>query len=115
MAGILRAVPALLLLGGAALPAGPETLNYSRDIRPLLSNHCFQCHGPGGKPKGGLRLDLRDDALRPLKSGARAIVPGTPAKSELIARIRSLSLAGAGGSSSPSSSWPGPGSSDSLT
>ena len=75
-----------LLLGGAA---DPEKIDYSRDIRPLLSNHCFQCHGPGGKPKGGLRLDLREDALRELKSGARALVPGNPAKSELVRRILS--------------------------
>src|SRR5688572_25494193 len=91
MGGVVRtgAALAVFLLGGAAQPATSDPINYSRDIRPLLSNHCFQCHGPGGKPKGGLRLDVREDALRALKSGARAIVPGTPAKSELIARITS--------------------------
>ena len=76
-----------LLFVGAADPS--DKINYSRDIRPILSNHCFQCHGPGGKPKGGLRLDLRDEALKELKSGARALVPGNLAKSELVARIAS--------------------------
>lgn len=66
----------------------PATLDYSRNIRPILSNHCFKCHGPDEKErKGGLRLDIRDEALKPAESGAMAIVPGKPSDSGLMARI----------------------------
>ena len=63
-------------------------IDFNRDIRPLLADNCYACHGPdAGKRKAGLRLDLKDGALAPLKSGEIAIVPGDLAKSELIARI----------------------------
>ncbi|HLJ10240.1 MAG TPA: PSD1 and planctomycete cytochrome C domain-containing protein, partial [Planctomycetaceae bacterium] len=66
----------------------PPAIDYSRQIRPILSNNCFKCHGPDEKErKGGLRLDNRDDALRPAESGAVPIVPGMPGESGLIARI----------------------------
>ena len=43
---------------------GDAPIEFDRDIRPILSNHCFQCHGPDGEQrKGGLRLDLKDDAF----------------------------------------------------
>lgn len=65
-----------------------ESPRFSTEIRPLLSDNCFACHGPDtGKVKGGLRLDLRDVALEPAKSGKSAIVPGQPDASELIKRI----------------------------
>ena len=68
-----------------AAAAGPD---FAREIRPILSNRCFKCHGPDdGNREAGLRLDLRDDAVRELDSGARAVVPGRPLDSELIARI----------------------------
>src|SRR5258708_14782578 len=55
----------------------PSVVDYSRHIRPILSNNCFKCHGPDEKERQGqLRLDLRDDALKPTASGATAIVPG---------------------------------------
>src|SRR5258706_191247 len=92
--GLRRTVLALCLLalGDAAVRGAGDAdgpVNYSRDIRPILSNHCFQCHGPGGKPKGGLRLDVRESALQTLKSGARALVPRDAKKSELVVRILS--------------------------
>ena len=66
--------------------AGPPS--YNRDIRPLLADHCFACHGPdAGHRKGGLRLDRREDALQPADSGRPAIVPGRPDESELVARL----------------------------
>jgi hypothetical protein len=65
-------------------------LRYNRDVRPILSDNCFACHGPDtANQKGGLRLDLRESALKPAKSGETALVPGDAAKSTLIARIES--------------------------
>jgi hypothetical protein len=75
-----------LLVTAASVQAG--TIQFNRDIRPILSDNCFQCHGPGEKDrKGGLRLDLLDAATKPAESGAVAIVPGNSKQSELIARI----------------------------
>ncbi|MFM7248313.1 MAG: PSD1 and planctomycete cytochrome C domain-containing protein [Planctomycetaceae bacterium] len=81
--------PVLLAIGaaGAAAAAGPD---FGRDVRPILADRCFKCHGPDDLARqGGLRLDRRDDALAPADSGSRAIVPGHPDSSELIARITS--------------------------
>ncbi|MEO8793531.1 MAG: c-type cytochrome domain-containing protein, partial [Chthoniobacteraceae bacterium] len=80
-----------LLLAGVAAFAAPafaaEKLHYNRDIRPLLSDKCFFCHGPDkNKRDSGLRLDIREEALA-LHDGIRAIVPGKPDESEIIARI----------------------------
>jgi mono/diheme cytochrome c family protein len=61
---------------------------FNRDVRPILSDNCFKCHGPDAKAnKSGLRLDSREEALKPLADGGRAIVPGKPAESELYQRI----------------------------
>ncbi|MFO1461748.1 MAG: PSD1 and planctomycete cytochrome C domain-containing protein [Verrucomicrobiota bacterium] len=77
-----------LLLPAAALVAAPK-VDFNRDIRPVLSDNCFACHGPDvAKVKGGLRLDDRERALQPAKSGKVALVPGKPEASELIARIQ---------------------------
>jgi hypothetical protein len=77
----------LSLLFTNTIQAG-EKISFNRDIRPLLSDQCFACHGPdANKRKSELRLDIREDALKPAKSGAAAIVPGQPEASELIKRI----------------------------
>lgn len=69
-----------------------KPISYNKDIRPILSDKCFSCHGPDvTKMKAGLRLDKAENALAELtkNKGHFAIVPGSPEKSELIRRIES--------------------------
>jgi hypothetical protein len=80
---ILLSAAFVPLMAGAA-----EKISFNRQIRPLLSDQCFACHGPdANKRKSQLRLDVREEALKPAKSGELAIVPGKPDESELVARI----------------------------
>jgi mono/diheme cytochrome c family protein len=68
--------------------AASAKVDFNRDIRGILSDHCYACHGPDEKArKGGLRLDIKQFAFTPAKSGEIAIVPGDLQKSELIRRI----------------------------
>ena len=84
-----------LSLGGKARAAEAGTLHFDRDIRPLLSDHCFACHGPdSGKRKAGLRLDTREGLFGTGKSGATAVVPGQPDASELLKRITTADKSG---------------------
>ena len=64
----------------------PATIEFNRDIRPILSDKCFQCHGPGTQ-MATLRFDSEEGAKHALKDGRFAIVPGEPAASQMIARI----------------------------
>ncbi len=75
--------------------AAPETssreqrkIDFARDIRPVLSDKCFACHGPGEESReGGFRLDVKDSALGEADSGAVPIVPGDLDSSELYQRL----------------------------
>lgn len=85
---LLLAVTVAFLAASAVRCAEPATVSFTRDIRPILAENCFQCHGPDqAKRKAGLRLDQRDAALKPAESGERAIVPGKPDASELLRRV----------------------------
>jgi hypothetical protein len=75
---------ALSLAASLILPAASraaEKVDFARDIRPILSNKCFKCHGPAVQ-KSKLRLDQRDSAIQ-----KGAINPGKPAESELLHRV----------------------------
>ncbi len=77
-----------LLLWPLAVDVAAAEISFNRDVRPILSENCFYCHGQdGNKRKGGLRLDLREAALKAGESGESAIVPGKPEASALVARI----------------------------
>ncbi len=68
----------------------PEPIEFNRDIRPILSDNCYQCHGPdSNKRQAELRLDDKQGLFNELPSGTRAVVPGKPAESELLRRIQS--------------------------
>jgi hypothetical protein len=78
----------LAFTAGAADKTKSGKIDFVRDIRPILSDNCFACHGPDEKQrKGKFRLDLAEDAFKPGKSGEVPIVPGAPEKSELVKRV----------------------------
>src|SRR5260370_11118187 len=75
---------ALTILAATAAGAHAQsgTVEFNRDVRPILSNHCFVCHGPDNNlRKAKLRLDVEKNAL------AKVLVPGKPAESELFQRV----------------------------
>src|SRR5262249_55478114 len=75
---------------GSLSPARSTTpVRYGRDIRPLLADHCFKCHGPdAGARRAELRLDQAESATA-AHDGGTPIVPGRPEDSELLTRIAS--------------------------
>jgi hypothetical protein len=89
-ANALRLGPRWVILGASLLPfglvgqlRGEEHWQYNRDIRPILADNCFPCHGPdSASRKASLRLDQRDVAVQ-----AKAIVPGKPDESEVVRRL----------------------------
>ncbi len=72
----------LLIFSQYSFAADSPPVDYSRDIRPVLANSCYACHGPDEKQrKGELRLDVRAEAIK------RAIKPGKASESKLIKRV----------------------------
>lgn len=82
---------AVVFSGLLGIPAEAEDqIAFDQQVRPILSNHCWSCHGPDeASRRGDLRLDLADIATARGESGAAAVVPGDADKSELISRIES--------------------------
>lgn len=78
-----------LLLSLTVVAGTAATVDFGREVRPIVSDKCFHCHGPdeSGR-KGKLRLDTREGALRE-KNGSTVIVPGKSTDSDLVLRITS--------------------------
>lgn len=76
-----------VLLSAVAVSGAADPIDFNRDVRPILSDKCFFCHGPDEKHRSAkLRLDVEKDAKADRK-GTPAIVPGKPDESELVLRI----------------------------
>lgn len=88
-----RSIMIVTLLCGASLTLGhaattDQSIQYNRDIRPILAENCFSCHGPDSAArKSGLRLDKFEDAIAPRKESKPAFIPGKADESEAISRI----------------------------
>ncbi len=73
---------ALIALALQAAPQAPA--DWNRDVRPILAERCFACHGPDeGAREGGVRLDTAEGLAHAFRGGARVVVPGAPEESEL--------------------------------
>ncbi|MDC0935092.1 DUF1553 domain-containing protein [Pirellulales bacterium] len=80
--------PCAALVPAEETNAKGSALSFAHDVLPILSDHCFSCHGPDeASRQANLRLDVREQALRTF-DGVTPIVPGQPEGSELVRRIR---------------------------
>jgi hypothetical protein len=83
---IIRVAAQAKPASGAANAPLPDKIEFNRDIRPILSDKCFQCHGPATQ-FATLRFDLEDGAKHELRGSRHAIVAGDPANSTIITRV----------------------------
>ena len=89
VSSLLAAIPAIFLCVAAARQARagdppPRAVDFDRDIRPILADACYKCHGPdAAKRQADLRLDVRAGAFAD-RGGTPAVVPGSPAQSAMI-------------------------------
>lgn len=87
MTATAKSVPYAILISALMVRATVASIEYDRDIRPILSDNCYQCHGPDEKArKAKLRLDVKESALR-VQDGIAVIKPGNSTESELVRRI----------------------------
>ena len=78
----------IVVFATSTLVAADRKIEFNRDIRPILSNNCYQCHGPDkNQLQAGLRLDKHETATAKLESGHTALVPGDLSASGLIDRM----------------------------
>src|ERR687887_353846 len=85
---IAAVVIGCMAAASAAAAAEADRVSFNRDVRPIMSDTCFRCHGPDRNArKADMRLDIREEAIKPTRSGRIPIVPGEPDKSEIINRI----------------------------
>src|SRR5947209_18894079 len=88
--GIFLRAALFLAMARAAYAGKPQRgVEFNRDVRPILADHCFQCHGPDAKQrKADLRLDMPEPGYSKREGGV-VVVAGQPEKSELWRRITS--------------------------
>ena len=84
----------ILPVFAATFSAASAAVSFNRDIRPIMADTCFRCHGPDKNSRmANLRLDLRDEAIKPNKKGDTPIVPGNAQASLIVQRIFSANAA----------------------
>ena len=88
MRKVLCAIAGCVCAVTSAAAAEPDRVSFNRDVRPIMSDTCFRCHGPDRNArKAEMRLDVREEATKPTRTGRLPIVPGDPDRSEIIERI----------------------------
>ena len=84
----LSFIIAVVLSFAPPVCAQQRAVDFNRDVRPILANHCLKCHGPGEPQRqAGLRVDTKSGLFAPLESGKTAVVPHSSKKSELFRRL----------------------------